>query len=234
MATENFVTLLSEGRKFGIGLILSNQFVSQLENTRIAEAIFGNVGTMVAFRVGARDAEIVEREMAPALERADVLNLPNWTAYVSTLVDGQVAPPFSIRTIQPEPAHGSSEVVRTSSRRRYSRRRDDVEAELDGGSSSGRALSRRRLISSSLAAEQFKAPGPEPLRVDVVLTGVGDSKIQVVRVLRELIGLGLKDAKDLADRVPSTIRAEAALRDAQAMKAELEAVGAAVELIAPD
>ena len=233
VATENFVTLLSEGRKFGIGLILSNQFVSQLENMRIAEAIFGNVGTMVAFRVGARDAEIVEREMAPALERADVLNLPNWTAYVSTLVDGQVAPPFSLRTIQPEPPHGNSETVRTRSRKRYSRPLGDVETELDGRPSNASVLSEAEM-DLFLASQQPVVKAPEPVRVDVVLTGVGDSKIQVIRVLRDLVGLDLKDAKELVERAPSAIRAQAGLRDARAIKAELEAVGAAVELIASD
>jgi type IV secretory pathway TraG/TraD family ATPase VirD4 len=131
VATENFVTLLSEARKFGLGLVLSNQFVSQLENSRISEAIFGNVGTMVAFRVGARDAEIVEREMGPALGRSDVLNLPNWTAYVSTLVDGQVTPPFSIRTIPAGRALGSAEAIRDASRERYSRSREEVEAGME-------------------------------------------------------------------------------------------------------
>lgn len=133
VATESFVTLLSEARKFGLALILSNQFVSQLENERISEAILGNVGTMIAFRVGSKDAEIVEREMAPAIDRSDLVNLPNWTAYVSTLIDGQVTRPFTVRTLHSDDVVGSGDAVRRSSRAKYGGLRSEVEREIRVG-----------------------------------------------------------------------------------------------------
>jgi hypothetical protein len=99
IATEGFVTLLSEGRKFGLGLVLANQFVSQIKNEKIMASIFGNVGTLVCMRLGEADAEQMEREMAPTLSRSDLLDIPNWHAYVSTLVDNQTVRPFEMRTV---------------------------------------------------------------------------------------------------------------------------------------
>ena len=99
VATENFATLLSEGRKFGLGITLANQFLSQIENRKIMNSIFGNVGTLVFFRVGDSDAERLEKEVAPTLSRSDLLDLPNWHAYVSTLINNQAVRPFEMCTI---------------------------------------------------------------------------------------------------------------------------------------
>ncbi len=134
LATQNFVTMLSEARKFGVSLVLANQFVSQIHDHRIVEAIFGNVGTFVAFRLGQADAEIVEKEMAPVIGRNDLVNLPNWRAYMSTLAEGQAVRPFTIRTKVPEgePNRERAEMVTTASREKYSRGRSKVEKEIAG------------------------------------------------------------------------------------------------------
>ncbi len=97
ITTENFVTLLSEGRKFRISLILANQFISQIPKN-ILEAIFGNTGTIASFRVGVEDAEILGKKFYPFLSKMDLINLPNWNAYMSTLNKGIPVPPFSIKT----------------------------------------------------------------------------------------------------------------------------------------
>jgi hypothetical protein len=99
LATQSFVTLLSEARKFGLSLVLANQFVSQIKDTQITEAIFGNVGTLVCFRLGQTDAELIERELFPVFTRFDLVNLPNWQAYMTTLINGQTVQPFSLRTV---------------------------------------------------------------------------------------------------------------------------------------
>jgi DNA helicase HerA-like ATPase len=134
IATQNFVSLLSEGRKFGIGLVLANQFVSQLENQRILDAVFGNVGTLICFRVGARDAELMEGQLQPTFNRADVLNLPNWRAYVRTLIRGESVQPFDIRTTL---ADSQDDVARAEdviklSRQKFALPRAAVEAYISG------------------------------------------------------------------------------------------------------
>jgi len=132
LATENFMVLLSEARKFGLGLILANQFVSQIKDERIAESIFGNVGTLLAFRVGHRDAEMLARTFRPFFDQHDLTNLPNWHACVRSTVAGQVVTPFSLCT-RPVPEIDAPEFVaelREFSRGRYGTPRAEVEATI--------------------------------------------------------------------------------------------------------
>ena len=132
IATQNFVSLLSEGRKFGLGLILANQFVTQLDNRKIVESVFGNVGTIVTFRAGQSDAEIMERYMAPAFDRQGITRLPNWHGAMTTLVAGESAQPFMVETIpdRTRPDAATVESVRATSRKRYGRPRTAVEREI--------------------------------------------------------------------------------------------------------
>lgn len=131
-ASTSFITLLSEARKFGIGLILANQFVSQLENKRIVQSIFGNVGTHVSFRVGREDAEILEPLFRPDFDRHDLANLPNWTASVRTAGKGQLAPPFSLQTRLPElgAIRGAADAVMKRSQAKNARPRSEIDAEI--------------------------------------------------------------------------------------------------------
>ncbi|RMH78715.1 MAG: DUF87 domain-containing protein [Calditrichaeota bacterium] len=134
VATQNFVLLLSEARKFGVGLILANQFISQINDARIVQSIFGNVGTLVSFRVGQADAKhFLEPQFYPYFTRQDLTNLPNWHACVKTTVHGQVVAPFSMHTVVPDQEwHADiAEQVRQFSRRRYGRPRDIVEKEIE-------------------------------------------------------------------------------------------------------
>ena len=128
LATESFVTLLSEARKFGLGLVLSNQFLSQIHDERINQSIFGNVGTSVCFRVGREDAELLQRQFAPYFDAEDLANLPNWEACLKTKVRGQVVAPFSLRTGLPLVAtdsRGAKQVIALS-RKKYGRPRKFV------------------------------------------------------------------------------------------------------------
>ena len=132
LATQSFVLLLSEARKFGLSLTLANQFVSQIKDERIVQAIFGNVGTLVAFRVGQADANLLEPYFAPFFDQFDLSNLPNWHACVKTTVDGEMIPPFTLRTILlPPPTNPQiAERARALSRRRYGRPHKEVEEEI--------------------------------------------------------------------------------------------------------
>ncbi len=132
LATQSFIMLLSEARKFGLGLVLANQFLHQIKEERITQAIFGNVGTLISFRVGQEDAKLVEPHFAPFFDQFDLSNLPNWRACVKTTVNGQVVTSFTLRTIllteRPDPSIAMR--ARELSRQRYGRPRQSVEDEI--------------------------------------------------------------------------------------------------------
>lgn len=129
LATENFSLLLSEARKFGVSLVLANQFISQIHDQRIMEAIFGNVGTMLAFRVGKNDAASIASQFSPAFDAFDLANLPNWHACVKMTVNGKTVSPFSLQTTVPSMQRDSQTRARVlqQSRQQYGRPRHEVE-----------------------------------------------------------------------------------------------------------
>ena len=118
-STPMLATMLSEGRKFGVILTIANQFLHQLDNG-IREAVFGNVGSLVAFRVGTQDAPALAPEFFPVFSAGDLLNLPQFTACVKLLIDGVAARPFSMRTL---PAMTAPDIVRAAQIREMSRQR---------------------------------------------------------------------------------------------------------------
>jgi len=132
IATQNFATLLSEGRKFRVNLTLATQFITQVDPHLIG-SILGNVGTIVCFRLGQLDAEMMEKEFYPFFNRYDLMNLPNWNAYMTTLMHGQAVTPFSIRTTVEQattPSKERAQQCRVHSRKTYGRHVREVEAEV--------------------------------------------------------------------------------------------------------
>ena len=129
LATNNFSVMLSEARKFGLGLILTNQFITQISDKQIVEAIFGNVGTLVCFRAGREDAEILESRFLPHFDAHDLANQPNWNASVRTLHQGQTVAPFTLQTVlPPEPDKINTAVIlRELSRKQYGMPKHQVE-----------------------------------------------------------------------------------------------------------
>ncbi|HOZ16401.1 MAG TPA: type IV secretion system DNA-binding domain-containing protein [Candidatus Portnoybacteria bacterium] len=106
-ATDAFATILSEARKYKLCLILAHQYVAQLEtmgdkgkNTKVRDAIFGNVGTLIAFRVGADDAEFLEKEFLPAFTIDDLVNIPNYNIYIKLMINGFASRAFSALTLK--------------------------------------------------------------------------------------------------------------------------------------
>jgi CxxC-x17-CxxC domain-containing protein len=147
-ATDSFASILSEARKYRLNLILAHQYIGQLVtdvSTKVRDAVFGNVGTMMAFRVGAADAEFLEKEFEPEFAPQDFVNLPNYTIYLKLMVDGVTSRPFSARTLPPFKVNSSSNLVAhiiESSRKRYARPSWAVEKEIQewtgmGGPGSG-------------------------------------------------------------------------------------------------
>ena len=131
-ATESFAGVLSEARKFRLNLTVSHQYIEQLPKA-LRGAVFGNVGTLVAFRVGAGDAEYLEDELGRAFGQADLVGLENYHAYIRLTIDGIPARPFSMQTL-PFPAWSShfgqhDKVIRVS-RERYAQARPGVESRI--------------------------------------------------------------------------------------------------------
>ena len=104
---QNFTTfstadMLSELRKYRLNLTMAHQYLGQLDE-EVRDAIFGNVGTKIAFRIGLRDAEIIEKEFYPDFNAHDLINLPNFHIYLKLMIDGKVAKAFSAETVQSIP-----------------------------------------------------------------------------------------------------------------------------------
>ena len=132
-ATESFATILSEARKYRLSLTMANQYLAQMdEATR--DAVFGNVGSLIAFQVGPQDAETMAEQFAGDMTPQDLIALPKYTAYVRLLIDGMPSRPFSMTTLPPKKNRSDqrrSEVIRRASRHRYAQRADRVEREIE-------------------------------------------------------------------------------------------------------
>lgn len=132
VTTRTVTSILAEARKYRLSMIMAHQFIAQLKE-EIRDAIFGNVGTMIAFRVGPIDAELLEKQFAPAFTKQDLVNLDNFNAYIKLLIRGQVTPPFNIQTFPPHPADSArAAAVKEFSRTAYGRPRREIEAEIAG------------------------------------------------------------------------------------------------------
>lgn len=132
-ATESFANILSEARKYRLSLTVAHQYIEQITDEKVRGAIFGNVGTMVIFRIGAADADFLEKEFAPRLTPEDLVNLPKFHFYVKLMIDGIVSDPFSARglpPVLPEEQTGNEEKIIAVSRERFSAKREVVEDKI--------------------------------------------------------------------------------------------------------
>jgi len=135
-ATDSFASVLSEARKYRLNLIIAHQYVGQLvsdTSTKVRDAVFGNTGTMIVFRVGAADAEFLEPEFEPEFVIQDIVNLPNYHIYIKLMVSGVTARPFSAATLPPfkNNTEGAGEAaIIEASRVNFTQPREKVEAEI--------------------------------------------------------------------------------------------------------
>ena len=139
-ATRSFVNILSEARKYRLSLVIGNQYLSQLEemtptgrSSEVREAIFGNVGTIICFRVGAEDAEFLEKEFLPEFNANDLVNLTKYNIYIKLMIDGVAGRPFSAQTLPPFPLPKEShkEKIIKVSRERYGTPRNIIEGKIE-------------------------------------------------------------------------------------------------------
>lgn len=130
-ATPLFSTILSEGRKYGLMTVLANQYLTQLD-AKVRSALFGNVGTLVSFRLGLEDAHILAPEMYPTLNADDLINLSRYTAAAKLLVNGATDNPFTMRTLPllQSTTPALARQIRQMSRERYGRDVNTVSAEI--------------------------------------------------------------------------------------------------------
>ena len=129
-ATESFAVILSEARKYGLNLTVANQYVSQMTD-QVRDAVFGNVGTTICFRVSADDAPILSKQFEPVFEAQDLLNLNNRHFVVSMIINGEKTPAFSATTLSiPKPPNDLTPRIIRNSRLTYSRSREEVEEEI--------------------------------------------------------------------------------------------------------
>ncbi|MEK7148382.1 MAG: TraM recognition domain-containing protein [Patescibacteria group bacterium] len=138
VTTPSIATILSEARKYRLSLNIAHQYIAQLSD-EIKNAVFGNVGSLAAFRVGPEDAEFLESKFKPTFSAQDITRLDNYNAYMSMLVNGQPTKPFNITTLPPE--HGDpalAEKLKQLSYLKYGAPREEVEAEIMGRFSGGK------------------------------------------------------------------------------------------------
>lgn len=135
--TDAFASILSEARKYRLNLTLAHQYIAQLvtkDSEAVRDAVFGNVGTIIIFRIGAADAEYLEQEFEPEFTPQDMVNLPNYTIYLKLMVDGVTSRPFSAKTLTPFKIPVESTVAQEiieMSRKLYARPKEIVEKEIN-------------------------------------------------------------------------------------------------------
>lgn len=130
-ANKSFADILSEARKYGLSLNITHQYIEQMPE-EVRAAVFGNVGTMITFRVGSFDAEILEKEFAPVFTMEDIVNLGFVQIYLKLMIDGVASQPFSATTLPPIPKPEDSfrEAVLKMSRENFANPKTDVEKRI--------------------------------------------------------------------------------------------------------
>ena len=131
VTTDSISTILSEARKYRLNLTIAHQFVAQLED-KIRDAVLGNVGSMVAFRIGALDSDVIGKEFAPEVSENDLVNIESRNAYVKLMIDGASSKPFTMQTLPPmgadNPRIGSA--IKQLSRLKFGKDRRMVELQV--------------------------------------------------------------------------------------------------------
>ncbi len=140
--TDAFATILSEARKYELALIMAHQYIGQLvgktaaydqASTKMRDAVFGNVGTIMSFKIGAEDAEYMAKEFAPVLSEQDVIGIPNFNCYVKLAINNATSRPFSMATIYDESQRNEKlgKLIKEYGRMKYGRKKVFVDQEIE-------------------------------------------------------------------------------------------------------
>lgn len=134
--TDSICSILSEARKYGLNLIIAHQYIGQLvknQDTSIRDAVFGNVGSWLSFKIGTDDAEAIEKEFSPTFNQFDLINIEKYTAYVKLLIDNTASRPFSMVTPWPLVGIKREDIkqkIKNLSRLKYGQDRQIIEANI--------------------------------------------------------------------------------------------------------
>ncbi len=163
-ANESFADILSEARKYKLNLTIAHQYIEQMEE-EVRAAVFGNVGTMIIFRVGAFDAEVLEKEFMPQFTAEDIVNLGIYQIYLKLMIDGISSPPFSAVTLAPieKPDHSSMSEVIAMSRQQFAHTRADVEKSIDDWMAPIKAPEKPKASATPTNPNPIKAAVPNPI-----------------------------------------------------------------------
>jgi len=164
-ANQSFADILSEARKYKLNLIIAHQYIEQMEE-EVRDAVFGNVGTTVAFRVGPFDAEVLETIFQPQFTQADLVNLGFAQIYLTLMIDGVGSPPFSATTIapfDPPPAQFVKEAL-ASSRAQFTKPRAEVEKALVDWSEPDSMTAKKAPVATAKPIMATSAPAATSLR----------------------------------------------------------------------
>jgi len=130
--TDSIATILSEARKYRLNLVIAHQFIAQLEE-KIRDAVFGNVGSLMSFRVGAQDSEVLEKQFEPTFSAHDLMNIDNFNYYAKILINNETSKPFNVRVVRhPHPDENLAQQLKNNSFGRYGKERALVEQEILG------------------------------------------------------------------------------------------------------
>jgi len=130
VTTDSINTIFSEARKYRLDLFVGHQYLAQLKE-EILKAVFGNVGTIISFRVGNEDAEILAKYFAPVFSASDLINLDNFNAYLKLMIDGQTTRAFSVKLLKPQkPNYQLAQEIQDKSNHKYARLRSEIEKEI--------------------------------------------------------------------------------------------------------
>lgn len=178
--TESFASILSEARKYRLDLIIAHQYISQItkmsgggkgksEDTTIRDAVFGNVGSMMCFKIGAQDAEYMAKEFAPVFSEQDLINIANYQAYIKLNIDNATSRAFSMTTVY-DPDKGdkqAAEAFKQLSRLKFAREKDFVEREIFRRVGAGIKKATGAAVEGTLTGNAKPAPfapGPAPIK----------------------------------------------------------------------
>lgn len=167
-STDSFATIMSEARKYHLNLIVANQFTTQLSE-EIRDAVFGNMGTIVSFRIGQNDVDSLTKYFQPLFDGDDLLRVPNYNAVVRTLIGGVPTQPFSMTGLPPlgKPSKGLGDALKQLSAAKYGRPKSIVESEIferlatiDDGPAAGAAPTQGSFAAGTTAATNPLAGAP--------------------------------------------------------------------------
>ncbi len=177
-ATDSFANILSEARKYRLNLTIAHQYIGQLvseTSTRVRDAVFGNVGTIIMFRIGADDAEFLARETEPHFMAEDLVNLPKYQVYLRLMIDGVTSIPFSATTMQPiAQFQGNREKIVKVSREKHARPVDEIESEVMRWAESTEDMPERGVAEVPVVSSGAAGTSTAPVRTPRIVSSDAD------------------------------------------------------------